>query len=571
MSRYLKFAALTAAASLLLLFGAAVVVHSGVDPNDYKGDIIRLAQEKHRRTLALPDTIKLTLYPRVGADLGRVRLSESGSATEFAAVDSARISVALIPLLLHQEVVIDRIELRGMRARVIRSADGSMNTGDLTSAQFNGPYTVPPDHGHAPLRVAVDSIRIDNAHIGFDDRKTGRTLDVSHLHIDSGAIAAGVQSKVAMSASIRTRNPGVTTAITLTSQFVPDRARRRIAFTDLEANLDLSLRDAKARVKGKLDVDFDQDEFAAILDGTLDDSTFNVKAGLRDHEWNLTLNVDQLDLNRYSDIPTGASSPATVYDLSSLSTLRATGGIEIGSLKAGPLEASNVRAALRSGAGKLILQPIAADAYGGQLLGALTFDFSASASTPRISVRQDLKGIQAAPLLTALIGKAPVDGRGDAMVDINTTGTTAVQMREALSGVSSVRLANGALHGIDIASMLRNAKSDQGLAGHGASTPFTHLAGSFTIANGVAISADLVANAPRLALAGAGEIDLARRQIDYTLASTPGDGSAPLPVRLTGPWEAIVWQVDSKAVSAAAVKAKARDKLKKTIRGILKR
>lgn len=578
MARYLKFAALMVAALLLLLLAAAVVVRERVDPNDYKADIIRMAHDKHQRRLVLPDTIKLTLYPRVGAELGRIGLSERASEAEFAAVDSARIGVALLPLLLRQEVVIDHIELRGMRAKMIRHADGSTNTGDLAQAHFSGPATVPAGHGHAPLRVAIDSVRIDDAHIAFDDRKTGRTLDISHLHIDSGAIARGVQSKLAMSASIRSSRPALTTALTLTSQFMPDPARRRITFTDMEANLDLSLRDARASVSGKLDVDIDKDEFETILTGRLDESAFDVSAGLRGNEWHMSLKIDTLDLDRYRErsvpmagaVPAAPAAPA-VYDLSPLSSLRAAGGIEIGTLKAGALQATGVRAALRSDAGKLILQPIVASAYGGTLKGSLAFDFSASASTPRIALRQEMKAVQAGPLLSALIGKVPVQGKGDVVVDVATSGTTGVQMAEALSGSAMVRLAEGSINGIDIGAMLRAAKADQGLATAGVATPFSRLEASFTIASGIAHNADLLVNTPLVVITGAGDIDLARRQVDYTLASTLADPGPALPVRVNGPWEAITWQLDSKAISGAAVKAEARAKLKNTIRGLLKR
>lgn len=564
MIRFLKYAALTAGTLLLLLLAVAALVRAGVDPNDYKGDIIRLAQQKHQRTLAIPDTIKLTLYPRIGANLGRLVLSEQGGNTQFAAVDNARISVALLPLVLRREVVIDRIDIRGMRAAVIRRADGSVNIGDLTSPSYSGPATAPPEHGHAPLRVAIDSIRIDDAHIDFDDRRTGRTVVISHLHIDSGQIRRGVTSRLAASANIRSSRPAINTALTLRGKFTPDLERRRVTFTELEANLDLSPPQARASINGSIDMDLDKDEFEAELTGRLDDSSFDLSAGLREQEWRLSAHIDTLDLNRYW-------IPGPVIDLTSLSALRARGGIEIGSLTAGPIRATAVRAALRAGAGKLVLQPIAASAYGGVAKGSLAFDFSASASTPRITLLQELKAVQVGPLLTDLGGKAPVDGKGDVLVDVHTEGSSAVQLREALSGSTVMRLTDGTINGIDLAGLLKGAPSDQGVAGTGGVTRFTSLNASFTIANGVAHNADLAAHAPALAMAGAGDIDLARRQIDYTLACTLAGTHAALPVHVAGPWDAISWHIDTKAVSGAEVKQQARDKLKKTIRGLLKR
>lgn len=579
MARYFKFAAMTAGGILLALLAAGALISASVDPNDYKSDIIRLVQEKHQRTLAIPGKITLTLYPRVGANLGQVTLSEPGAADEFAAIDSARLSVALLPLLLRREVVIDRIDIQGMRAKVVRYRDGSMNTGDLTSGQ-DAPQAAPSRVGAAatPVRLAIDSIRIGNARLQFDDRKTGRTLDISHLNIDSGAVARGVPSHLALSANLRVSKPAITTAITLKSQFLPDPVKRRIAFSELEANLDVSPSDAKVKLNGQVELDLDSDEFAADLKGRLDDSTFDVKAGLRAAAYHLTLHIDKIDLGRYQArlVPDAApDDPSPVeagdaFDLTPLSMLRATGGVHVGELKVGTMHATNVRAALRSDGGKFVLQPIGADLYGGSGSGALALDFTRSASTPHITFVQTLKAIQVGALMQDMLGRAPIEGKGDVQIDVNTSGTSTAQMRKALGGTASLRLTDGKVNGLDLAEMVLDPKAAQGLAGSG-KTAFSHFNASFTIADGIAHNADLAAQAKLLSVSGAGDIDLAGEQVDYTLACTISATGIALPVSLKGPWDAIVWRVDNKTISGAAVRQKARDKLKSAIRGLLKR
>ena len=84
MARYLKFAAITAGGLLLALLAVGALVSASVDPNAYKSEIIRLVQQKHQRTLTIPGKITLALYPRVGAHLGAVTLSERGAPQEFA-------------------------------------------------------------------------------------------------------------------------------------------------------------------------------------------------------------------------------------------------------------------------------------------------------------------------------------------------------------------------------------------------------------------------------------------------------------------------------------------------------
>ena len=579
MARYWKFAALTAGILLLLSLAAAAIVKATVDPNDYKADIVRLVQQKHQRTLAIPGRITLMLYPRIGANLGTVTLSERASASEFAAIDSARISVALLPLLLRQKIVIDRIDVRGMRAKVVRHTDGSMNTGDLTGSDQKVHAAHGASASGAPVSMAIDSIRLVNARLLFDDRKTGRTLDVSHLNIDSGAIAPAVPSRIALSANVRINKPAVQTAVTLTGKFTPDASLRRVALTELDANLDLSFKNAKARLTGQVDIDLEQDGFGADLKGRIDDSNFDVKSGLRAGAWHLTLHIDKIDLGRYQDrlVPDALPDdptppePGDAFDLTPLANLRANGGIHVGELKVGTMHARNVRAALRSVPGKLVLEPVLANLYGGSGNGALTFDFSRSASMPHITFVQTLKAIQVGALLADLMDKAPIDGRGDVRIDVNTEGSSTAQMRQSLAGTAALRLSEGSINGIDLKALVMGGKAASGEAQAGARTGFGQLNASFTIAKGIAHNDDLKAGAPLLAIAGAGDIDLAREQIDYTFACTLAAASITLPVRLSGPWKAMTWQVETKEVSGAAVSQKARDKLKKTIRGLLKR
>jgi len=174
-------------------------------------------------------------------------------------------------------------------------------------------------------------------------------------------------------------------------------------------------------------------------------------------------------------------------------------------------------------------------------------------------------------LLRDMLGRAPIDGHGDVHIDVNTEGASIAQMRKALGGTASLRLTDGSINGLDLAAMVIGAKAAQGLAGSEGKTGFSQLQAGFTIANGIAHNDDLAASAPLLTVTGGGDIDLARKQIDYTLACTLASTGISLPVKLSGPWDAIAWRIDTKAVSGAAVSQKARDKLKKTIRGLLKR
>jgi AsmA protein len=106
---------------ILLAFGGLmliVVVVVGFfvatfDPNSYKPQIVDWVKRATGRTLTMEGTIGLTLFPSVGATVGKVTLSEPESAAIFGRVAEARVGVALLPLLSRQ-VVVDRVTLHGL-------------------------------------------------------------------------------------------------------------------------------------------------------------------------------------------------------------------------------------------------------------------------------------------------------------------------------------------------------------------------------------------------------------------------------------------------------------------------
>jgi len=49
--------------------------------------------------LHLNGDIKLAFWPKLGADLGKISLSEHNGNQEFASINSAKVSLALLPLL----------------------------------------------------------------------------------------------------------------------------------------------------------------------------------------------------------------------------------------------------------------------------------------------------------------------------------------------------------------------------------------------------------------------------------------------------------------------------------------
>src|SRR2546421_9106112 len=130
----LKIAGWLLAGLVVLAIAAATVFALRFDPNRYKGEIERLAKERTGRTLKLAGELKVAFFPSVGATVAGVTLSERGSDQQFLAVDSAHGAVALMPLL-HGQVVVDRIDVKGLKASIVKEKDGRYNFSDLLDNQ----------------------------------------------------------------------------------------------------------------------------------------------------------------------------------------------------------------------------------------------------------------------------------------------------------------------------------------------------------------------------------------------------------------------------------------------------
>jgi AsmA protein len=96
---------------------------------------------KYQRKLDIAGKVELAVWPDVGLSIGRVSLSEPGGKQEFAALDSARVAVAVMPLLSKQ-VQVRRIEVAGLKATLVKHKDGTLNIADLMGGKSENPPKV---------------------------------------------------------------------------------------------------------------------------------------------------------------------------------------------------------------------------------------------------------------------------------------------------------------------------------------------------------------------------------------------------------------------------------------------
>ena len=124
MPKLLKYFLIALAAIVALLVLAIAIIAATFTPNDYKPTLIKLVHDKTQRTLSIPGDIKLMFFPRIGANLGRLAITERNGTQMFASAEHVRVSVALMPLFSKQFVV-DRVLVE--RSLVQRLPSGQVN------------------------------------------------------------------------------------------------------------------------------------------------------------------------------------------------------------------------------------------------------------------------------------------------------------------------------------------------------------------------------------------------------------------------------------------------------------
>jgi AsmA protein len=574
MNKPLKVILIALAALVVLLVAVVAFIVATFNPNDYKPELIKLVKQETGRTLSIPGEIRLTLFPRIGADLGQISLSEARSEQVFAAAQQVKVSVALLPLL-SKEVEVDRVLVDGLNVKLQRDRQGRFNFDDLLSQGDKA--AAPPDTGKAeapgtmPL-LQVGGIAISNASLDYRDNASGQHLSVSKLNFSTGPIAEGKKSTLDFSADVQGTNSQLALQLGIKSDFTPQLAQQKLQLDNVKASLggaaaglrDLQLRLGLASVEaspqtvkltaltlevaapnpaggrlalklqGQASVDLAREAVQLALDGQLDSTSLAIKAGVKrfaQPSIDFDIAVGELDADRYlpkSEKPAAAASsgpagPEAVIDLAPLRALDARGALKIASLKIMNLRAASIRLQLKAQGGKAELNPLTAALYGGGVNGTL----SASAhGAQSLAAKLDLRGINLGPLMKDALDQQPIDGRGNVALDVSTSGNTVSLFKKNLDGTAGVQLTDGAINGLDIAGALRSFKaklgggSQEGKAGAQEKTDFTEFGASFKISKGVAHNEDLSAKTPLLRLGGAGDIFIAEDRLDYTVKAT---------------------------------------------------
>lgn len=386
----------------------------------------------------------------------------------------------------------------------------------------------------------------------------------------------------------------------LASPVAVDGKARTVILDKLAGSVDvaspaLPMKQLKLPLAGRLAADLGKQRADLALATGFDESKIDLKLAVERFAplaLGFALDIDRLNVDRYlPPKPAGqgggagkgaaGAAPEAKIDLAALKGLDVQGTVKVGQLQANKLKLSGLDARIELAAGRLQVAPLRARLYGGSVDGSMAVD----AAGNRFAVRQNLRGIDISPLLKDLADKDVLEGRGSVSLDVTTRGDTVSALKRGLAGQAGLDLRDGAIKGINLAKLLREAKAalsgKQAMSGSTSAaekTDFSELTATFRIDGGVARNQDLALKSPFLRLAGEGEIDIGRDRVDYlarisVVDSATGQSGQELaflkgvtvPLRLRGPYGQLAYTLELDKLLQEAAKTQLKQKAQEAL------
>lgn len=247
MKNIIKYLSFGIGGLIVLLIAVVAFVAATFNPNDYKPYIVKMVQEKKQRTLHLDGDIKLTFWPKIGADLGKLSLSEHNSDVQFAAMNSAKVSLAVLPLL-KKELVVDTVYVDGVTANIVRHKDGTTNFDDLMSKD---------NEESEKIKFDIDGIHVTNASVNLADEMTDANYSISNFNLTTGHVALKQPFELATDFELAASKPYVHAKANIKGNFMADPDAKHFVAKGLDALVTgdlVTAKNASVKVSGDIDV-----------------------------------------------------------------------------------------------------------------------------------------------------------------------------------------------------------------------------------------------------------------------------------------------------------------------------
>lgn len=249
MKAFAKVLGLVVFGVVLLAAGVLFFLTRMFDPNDYKEDIQQAARDKANIELTLEGDIGWSLFPWLGIELKDVGIAAVEAPQDsLAQVGTLGLGVEVLPLLRRQlrmsDVILDSVSLNLVKDQNGRGNWEGIGPEREAVAGEQGALTEPAQEQEAAagrdFDVAVESVRITNARVRYEDRASGQLLQLEDVNLSTGALIEGEPFDVAFLGLLITDQPAMRVRIDLNTVAHFDLALERYAFDAINLKVDAS-------------------------------------------------------------------------------------------------------------------------------------------------------------------------------------------------------------------------------------------------------------------------------------------------------------------------------------------
>lgn len=557
----------------------------------------RQVQATTNRALTIEGPVKASFWPGIAVETGPVRLANAEWAGEAPMIEAESLRISLdAASLLRGDIRITGLDLQAPRLRLERHKDGRANW-DLVPATSDAAGDAPGER----RGILLSEARITDGELRFADGVSGARYDLVHVGAVLRLPDLAGPAHLALTGQIRGQRVAVDLSASPAAALLSgDMVTAKI---DLAAGRNAlgfegSFGHTPLKADGALHLDAaDHAALAAVLglpvpevppgfgarQATLDGRAVlspDLRLVLRDGV--LILDDNRLRVN--ADVQTAGLRPSVTaaltaetalvvplaagdggagdgqggagggwskasIDLSPLKALNADITFAAPAVTAGPFRLGTLRGRLALTDGRAVVSLSELAAYEGRVSGTVIAN-----SAGRGSARADLvvEDLALQPLLRDAAGSDRLLASVNGTVSVISSTASVHDMMHRLQGEGRFSMGKGELRGLDLLGMLRTL--DAGYVGEGQKTIFDSVSTGFSIADGVLRADDLTLSAPYLRVAGTGTVGIGSQSLDYRLVpvalqDTDGTGGLSVPLKITGPWAAPRFQLDTGALA----------------------
>lgn len=601
---------------LVMAVVAILMVPNFITLDDFKPDIINMLKQATGREIAIGGPIGFTVWPVLGLQLRDISVGNPKGSDDpiMLAAQELGVGVTLSSLMDH------RLELRELRVvggqiNLATDARGRGNwnfkptDGEATSADSLESATATADSGGEKpgeaeqftiKDIQIEKIEIVRTNISYDPH-AGEPIDLDNINL--AVTMPSLDKPLNVTGSVNLRQTEVKLAGTV------DMPRAIMDGKETPVDMTLSLGGDQVKINGTMQgtafkgnltaavsnltrlaswasgtataVPFTSLSLSTGIDANatranltdlaikLDDMTISGKgsanwAGARPRLV-ADVNVSAIDLDKFTasgSAATPAQSSAAsnaAPDLSALDKLNADITARLAGLTTKGVQLGSTTATVTINNGRLQAAITPASLSEGTL--AVKADVSAAGRGGRtFNANVDMKGVQMGPLLVQFAGSDRLTGKGDLTLALSGPVAATETIKRELNGNGNFAFRDGAIKGVNIPAMIRNAKAmlsrQQQVAETGpVQTDFTELTGSFRINSGVVTNNDLKMLSPLVRVSGRGMASIPASTADYRIeavlvADLAGQGGTAnrnglvIPVNVRGPFSNLKYEPD---------------------------